>query len=238
MSLSQENQKNYNLPISPQFANIPRGKSLFLTGRSGNGKTTLALQLTKELVKSTKENPIDWSFVSFLDLVKIAQNSHKEGDEGWQNRQKLKYLKETFLLILDDIGVEKQTEFVDQLIYEVIDYRYQHHLPVFITSNFSLEEIGKKYHSRIASRIIGMCEEIKLPDVDRRENEAKNTSFVLPRPEIDKELETKTKRKYSPKEIFDFILAGIKKTNPNLATRILAGGEPFWSNYLNKINGK
>lgn len=71
-------------------------------------------------------------------------------------------------LVLDDLGVEKGSEWALQTLYIIINNRYSNCLQTVITSNFSIEEIGIKLGDRIASRIAGMCDVVELTGTDRR----------------------------------------------------------------------
>ncbi len=72
------------------------------------------------------------------------------------------------LLVLDDLGVEKPSEFAVQSLYLVVDRRYSEMRRTVITSNFSIGEIAERVGDRIASRIAGMCKVIELQGEDRR----------------------------------------------------------------------
>lgn len=60
-------------------------------------------------------------------------------------------LKNIDVLILDDLGTEKHTEWIEQQLFTLVNYRYERDLPIYITSNFSLWEL--KYNPRIISRL-------------------------------------------------------------------------------------
>lgn len=60
------------------------------------------------------------------------------------------------LLVLDDLGAEKVSDYVKQTLYLLINKRYGDCRDTIITSNLSLEEIGQSYGDRLASRIAGM----------------------------------------------------------------------------------
>jgi len=156
-NLSKINQ----ISIETEFElSLDPAKSYFIHGRAGVGKTFLALQIAKR-----NQN---WDFINFLELVKTAQNSFGDQHENWLNRERLKELKDDNLLIIDDIGIEKTTDYITQVVYDLINYRYENCLHTIITSNFSLEEIEKKYHERIADRIQGMSETIGLKGESKR----------------------------------------------------------------------
>ena len=72
------------------------------------------------------------------------------------------------VLILDDLGVEKTSDWVLQTLYTIMDRRYREELRTIITSNLDIEEIREKFDDRIASRIVGMCRICTLKGKDRR----------------------------------------------------------------------
>ena len=72
------------------------------------------------------------------------------------------------LLIIDDIGVEKITDWSRQVFYTLIDRRYRNMKQTIITSNLYLDEISKNIDDRIVSRLIEMGKIIKLDGQDQR----------------------------------------------------------------------
>jgi len=72
------------------------------------------------------------------------------------------------LLVLDDIGVEKNSEWVQQTLTNIIDKRYSEMRCTVFTSNCELGEIETRLSTRIASRIAGMCVVVRLAGSDRR----------------------------------------------------------------------
>jgi len=72
------------------------------------------------------------------------------------------------VLVLDNLGVEKTSDWVLQTLYTIIDRRYREELRTIITSNLSIEEIREKLDDKIASRIVGMCRVCILRGMDRR----------------------------------------------------------------------
>ncbi len=66
----------------------------------------------------------------------------------------LKYMIDDEFLILDDVGSStKQTEWREEILFEILDYRYNTMKPTIITSNFAGEDFKKNYHSRVHSRL-------------------------------------------------------------------------------------
>jgi DNA replication protein DnaC len=129
--------------------------ALILWGEPGNGKSLLAACVNNELQK----NGHTTIFVSMPDLLtKIKQtfNNDRENEE-----QILKALDICDLLIIDDLGAEKTSDWVEETIFKIIDNRYRKKKPILITSNVSPYELSKKIGSRSTDRILEMCIEIK-----------------------------------------------------------------------------
>jgi len=148
-------------------------KSIFLTGGSGTGKTVFACSLAKKYIRKG----YDIKFISFPAFIMELQSSFKKDKpkhglccDTSQNSFEIaeEVAKFQGILIIDDLGAEKLTEFVRQIIYFIINEREQKCLTTIITSNFSLSELDEHIDSRVSSRISGMCKVIKLTGKDRR----------------------------------------------------------------------
>jgi DNA replication protein DnaC len=74
------------------------------------------------------------------------------------------------ILILDDIGAEKFTDWSIENLYRLVDCRYENELQTVFISNLSLKELSEKVGDRVASRITEMCHIIKMKGKDRRVN--------------------------------------------------------------------
>jgi len=75
---------------------------------------------------------------------------------------------ESQFLYLDDIGTEYKTEFANEKLFTLLDYRVAKELPTFITTNLSLSEIKNTYGERIHSRINELCVPIQVRGDDQR----------------------------------------------------------------------
>jgi DNA replication protein DnaC len=74
-------------------------------------------------------------------------------DSNISESDSLKCYQKNEVLIIDDLGAEKLTDYVIQAWYSIIDYRYSNMLPTVITSNLSVAELAVRFGDRIASRI-------------------------------------------------------------------------------------
>lgn len=162
------------------FKDFGKGESYFIYGGVGTGKTHLAAALIrgyleKRPVKKIKfqdgqrtiQAPLVPRIVSVPDLLmEIRQvfSGRSEKTEGGL----IKDYGEYRTLFLDDIGVEKATEWALQTLYTIVDNRYREMRQTIITSNLDLNALASRVGDRIVSRITGMCKIVNLRGKDRR----------------------------------------------------------------------
>lgn len=98
---------------------------------------------------------------------------------GFQSEEKNAYIADLMrypLLILDDFGMERQTEYALEQVFNVIDARYRSGKPLIITTNLSLTELNAPKsleHKRIYDRIKEMCQPLNFGSNGRRTERAK-----------------------------------------------------------------
>ena len=76
------------------------------------------------------------------------------------------------LMIIDDLGVERNSEFAREQVFSVIDSRYRSELPMIVTTNLTLEELQQPEdlsRSRIYDRVLERCLPIRINDQNIRE---------------------------------------------------------------------
>lgn len=176
---------------SRKLATIEDG--LFLTGDRGTGKTHLAVALMRdciltmqpEIENDDENTPADrikarlpWKprFVSIPELLlQIRATFGKTPNASWQmeapeetEEQIIGKYSTVPFLVMDDMGVEKTSDWSMQTLYTIIDRRYREMRKTIITSNLTLDEIARKLDDRISSRIAGMCRVVPLKGKDRR----------------------------------------------------------------------
>ncbi len=124
------------------------GESLMLWGEPGNGKTHLAAAIVNELSKKGYI-VVFQSVPELLQRIRSTFNSENKENET----QIMRALLECDLLILDDIGAEKTTEWVEEKLFNIIDGRYRKELPTLYTSNLEPKElkhqVGKRSYDRM-----------------------------------------------------------------------------------------
>lgn len=161
-----------------------KGQSYYLWGGAGTGKTYLAAAMMKEYMRSgvlavtpVQKNgvvmmrmPKECRFVPMVDLLMEIKASFESGSTECESNIIHRYA-DTPCLILDDIGVEKTTEWTLQIIYTIIDRRYREMKQTVITSNIDIQGLKDKLGERIPSRITEMCGKenvLNLSGKDRR----------------------------------------------------------------------
>ena len=121
------------------------GDSLFFVGDVGTGKSHLAYAILNELIKKG----VPGMAVSVPDLMDDLRVTGSEAMEA---------LKEIDLLVLDDLGSQKNTEWVTERLFVILNSRYSDLKPTIITSNHRLEVLKQtEGWMRIVDRIIEMC---------------------------------------------------------------------------------
>ncbi len=141
-------------------------QSLFLSGPPGIGKTHLAVGLMREWAATRPAEGFAWP--KFLPVVELMQELKREMDRGMDGETVLDRWSRVALLVLDDLGAEKVSEWATSTIYTLIDRRYREMKPMIITSNYDLDAISKRLDDRISSRLAEMGLMFAWKDHDRR----------------------------------------------------------------------
>lgn len=137
----------------------PRGKGLYIFGPTGSGKSFLLGCIANHLLEDLSVRYL--VYADFLDQLRASFDP----DSVYSEQQLMKEVREVDLLLLDDLGVEKPSEFSLKYLAQIIDYRYRNLKPLVVTSNFTLSELVLRtqrdiYGERIVWRLKEMCSNI------------------------------------------------------------------------------
>lgn len=134
--------------------------SMIFFGSTGTGKTHLAAAIANQVINEKHYPVMFGTFIEYLDRIRSEFN-----DSAERSKHEMKNLP---LLVIDDLGKEKQTAWSDQTLFEIINYRYEHRLPVLITTNLSPDELARRYDKAVISRLHEMCIYVSMIGKDHR----------------------------------------------------------------------
>ena len=160
----------WNLKLCRRFAEhfdemLEKNQGLLFYGGVGTGKTFAAACISNYLLEH-RVPVVMTSFVKLLDSMK----GFKDDDETlitWLNKAKL--------LVIDDLGAERDTDFALEKVYNVVDSRYRAKRPIILTTNLSMEEMKENLdirYTRIYDRIFEMCYPMQFKGLSWRKGEA------------------------------------------------------------------
>lgn len=137
------------------------GRGLLLYGNVGTGKTYAAASVANAL--------IDRDYSVLMTNFSRITNDLQESFNG--RNKKIDKLNENDLLIIDDLAAERQTDYMNEIIYSVIDARYRINKPLIITTNLTMDCFKNPPNvatARIYDRIIEKCFPIEVNGVSQR----------------------------------------------------------------------
>lgn len=152
---------------------------LLFMGPQGVGKTHLAAGIVKKLMR-TKSVPC--LFCTFPELLKEIQNSYNPISQS-SELALLEPVLETEVLVLDELGAQKPSDWVRDTVAYVLNYRYNENKVTIITTNYLdrdeadanprtpsvTDSLAQRIGDRIRSRLFEMCKTIKMTGIDYRE---------------------------------------------------------------------
>lgn len=137
-----------------------QGKGLLLYGNVGRGKTYAACEVANALID--KGYPV--LVTNFSRVLNTLQST-------FEKQEYIDNLNKFALLVIDDLGIERETEYAKEQVYNIIDSRYRAGLPMIITTNLSIDKIKNPSdieNGRIYDRIIERCFPIEVKGQNRR----------------------------------------------------------------------
>jgi DNA replication protein DnaC len=156
--------------IAERFPALTKG--LFLEGQPGVGKTHLAVAVLKQVIQTTGARGM---FYDTRDLLRVIRSTYDSSIRTTEI-QVLRPVMIADLLVLDDLGAEKTTEWVEETMNLIVNTRYNERRLTIFTSNYAdipddtdpnslLFRIGH----RMRSRLHEMCEFAVMDGADYRE---------------------------------------------------------------------
>lgn len=169
-SFRKTNDNAYNLKLCLRYANhfdemLAKNQGLLFYGGVGTGKTFAAACIANQLLNQR----IPVVMTSFVKLLESMQG-FSEDDSVLIAR-----LNRAKLLIIDDLGAERSTDYALEKVYDIVDSRYRAKLPIILTTNLSMTELKESTdirYTRIYDRIFEMCYPMQFKGQSWRKVEA------------------------------------------------------------------
>jgi len=149
-----------------EFVSNPEGKSLVMIGKPGTGKTHLGYAIYKYfLISSLSENSLNSSqkpiFTTALDIIRSFKECWRQYpvDEDQyrplfiSEREALIHYGNASMLIVDEIGVQFQSDTERLILTEIINYRYERMLPIVVISNLKPSQLTTVLGERVIDRL-------------------------------------------------------------------------------------
>lgn len=138
---------------------------LFLCGPVGTGKTHLAVSA----LLAMRARRWTGQFVSVLELLSKCRNSFRSGDGPEEILERLGMFD---VLLLDDLGAEKPSEFSRETLGLIVDRAYREESCIIITSNFDFQGLAARIDARSADRLNELCQAVKFSRPSYRQKRA------------------------------------------------------------------
>lgn len=140
---------------------LRNGPSLLVLGPTGTGKTFEAWGAMRALAASGAR--FTFEVITAADLYAKLRPRHGVDSEA----EFLTYVRPS-VLVVDDLGAAKGSEWVEEVNYRLINTRYERGLPTVCTSNVPVRELSEHLGDRVTSRLIEMAQRVVLEGKDRR----------------------------------------------------------------------
>lgn len=144
-----------------------KNQGLLFYGNTGTGKTHIACCIGNALI----DNKVSVLATSFVKIL----NSSKDFKTTYDEDLYIRKMTKAKLLILDDLGAERSTDYALEIVYNIIDSRYRSGKPMIITTNLSVQEmndVSDIRYRRIYDRIFEVCYPVEFAGKSWRMREA------------------------------------------------------------------
>ncbi len=135
-------------------------KGVYLWGPVGSGKTYAVYAMRRRY----QEMGLSVRVYSAPEMFDKIRDDYDHKDSF--NLERI--MANRGVLIIDDLGAEKASEWISETMFKIINKRYEEVLPTVVTSNLELGEMAERIGDRVASRLAEMCDVIKMDGSDRR----------------------------------------------------------------------
>lgn len=169
-NITSDNEKMHKIATNyvRKFSEMKKNaQGLLFWGDVGTGKSYTAAAIANELINDM------YSVVmtSFTKLLECMEDKDKSAVYIMER------IMSADLLVIDDLGTERSTDYALERVYDVIDSRYRSKKPIILTTNKNMTEMktcNDIRYNRIYDRVFEMCYPIKVVGMSLRKKEAAN----------------------------------------------------------------
>lgn len=156
------------------------GRSLYVCGKNGRGKTHVACQVAKAyLVRNTHSDGVAtrcWKCAQFVTSQEMFSRLKNSWDRWDVNEEDVfSRWAGVDLLVLDDLGKGVPSEWAAENIFRIVDARWSNKRPMVITSQYDMADLSNRYAKAgaetmlaLLSRLAGWCDVVRMGGDDRR----------------------------------------------------------------------
>ena len=157
----------------------PERPGLLLVGDTGTGKTHLAVAALKAVIEKGHQG-LFYDYQNLLDRIRSSYDK----TSGSSDREAYRMAMDVEVLLLDDLGSHRVTEWVEDTVTSIVTYRCNHKKPLIVTTNLSPDDSGPVAYTtqggaevhrktltevigvRARSRLFEMCRVVRMPGVE------------------------------------------------------------------------
>lgn len=151
-------------------------RGLYLYGPTGVGKTLIACVILNELIRLYQVEA-HYAKISRDIIGKLRDTFNPQSDLYGEGRRIEQNLASFPALVIDDFGVQRESPWVNSVLYDLIDTRYENNLLTILTSNEPMDSWKEISGGRVLSRLREMCLEIYIEADDYRRRESKSIRY-------------------------------------------------------------
>ncbi len=143
-------------------------RGLYIHGSVGSGKTHIMYAIGKHIEEAPSFGGLRVRAYNCTDLLRDIRNDFSSVDPYSKKHILESLLEFKGLLMIDDIGSEKLSDWVLETFYSIVNKRYEEVLPTIFTSNLPLSELAERIGDRTVSRMVESCDVFEVSGEDRR----------------------------------------------------------------------
>lgn len=163
MNYRENAQKVYSLASSfvQRFNSERLNRGLIIEGPIGSGKSYLLGSIANALI----DRGINFRYIVYSDLLQKIRSTYNQNNPENDEQQILSTVQKIPVLLIDDLGTEKATEFASSTLYQIIDRRYREEKPIILSTNYSVKNLKNRFPimgERIFQRLLEMNKYLEL----------------------------------------------------------------------------